>query len=91
MLHEILKIADTLIFTEFHRTIDTTKNASVTNDDLVDLYHTMTQNREIPHYSFPKATQALSEAVKRTSQKDIIIVTGSLYLVGEVRELLTRE
>lgn len=40
-----------------------------------------------PLIKFPRATDAVKQALKLAGKQDTVLVTGSLYLIGEVRKL----
>lgn len=40
-----------------------------------------------PLIKFPRATDALKHAIKLARKNDLVVATGSLYLIGEVRKL----
>ncbi|MCL5970552.1 MAG: bifunctional folylpolyglutamate synthase/dihydrofolate synthase [Patescibacteria group bacterium] len=103
MLKEIMKIADSVIITEFHRKIDIkgygTMGISKIKDlsqRLIGLWPKISRNTRI--YSTENSEKALKKAfeILRCAQNDnasssVIVVTGSLYLVGEVKDLLSLE
>ncbi len=88
MLHAIERIADVLVLTEFHRTIDTGKNASMMSDDLRAVEHNLSERKDIPIYTAKTTAEALTLALQEAHSDDLMIVTGSLYLIGEVKDLL---
>ena len=90
MLRQILKVADILIVTEFKAKTDMSNNASA------EALNIKYQTSNIKH---DKKTQILIEGdsakalekafeLAETEKDSIIVVTGSLYLVGEVRSML---
>jgi dihydrofolate synthase / folylpolyglutamate synthase len=93
MIRMIVGEADTLTVTEFHRTIDYHKNASIYAETLKDIVLPITAEQKISLYSAGTAGVGLQTALRSVNhaEKALVIVTGSLYLVGEVRELIQEE
>lgn len=93
MLKMIKKISDVIIFTNFESAIDFGKNMSEEIDKLKviaegDEKYNFNKKGENVFYE-KESKKAVEKAVKIASQvgnDSVIIVTGSLYLVGEVRE-----
>ena len=89
MLKEILKAADTIVITKFSATADTSKNAA--NDVEAINYQLLNINTgDIDIYLERNSQKALRKAfeIARSKKDSIIVITGSLYLVGEVRDWL---
>lgn len=87
MLTMIARVADILVLTEFHRTIDTEKNASMKIDDLAQKGEKLLGIT--PQIINTRNTQeALKAACQNADEGSLIVVTGSLYLVGEIREIV---
>jgi folylpolyglutamate synthase/dihydropteroate synthase len=38
------------------------------------------------HFAIPDAEQAVQAALAKAHSRDVIVITGSLYLVGQVRQ-----
>lgn len=77
MLRACTKIADEIYIT--HGTSIAHKSA-----DIQKLY-TYAQKQKVTTHLFTDAHQALDEAIKKSKNDDVILVTGSLYLAGELR------
>jgi dihydrofolate synthase / folylpolyglutamate synthase len=56
-------------------------------DDLVAAARSL----DVPALTAPTVTEALAEARRLTPPGGIIIATGSIYLVGELRSIVTGE
>ena len=89
MLKQILEVADILIITQFKAKTDTSNNAST---DALNIKH---QILKIKHDGKvvvveKDSKKALDKAltIEQFSNSTIIVVTGSLYLVGEIRSML---
>lgn len=90
MLTAIKQTADVLILTEFHRTIDTGKNASIMSDELRLIEEKLESIAGVQIHIAASTEEALSLALRIAEEKDMIIVTGSLYLVGEVKDVVVK-
>ena len=104
MLKQIVRAADTIIVTEFHGKTDVNINASMKVSNLIrqltDQISNLKYDKKIKVMAEGKSKAAFSRALKIPKQSTkqvqdmvrndnyIIAVTGSLYLVGEVREYL---
>ena len=89
MLKQLLKISEKMIFTRFKLKGDVGVISSYDPNRLSKLAYRITrQHWYISRYTFVvnNIKQSLKEAVKSAEPDDIILVTGSLYLVGEVRK-----
>lgn len=74
------------IFTQFHKTADYARSVTM---DLIELKDNVDSLITADNISFQKTVpEAFEQALKTAS--DIVIVTGSLYLVGEMRDLLDK-
>lgn len=103
MLKEIIPVADYLILTEFHATTDMAKNESMKISNIsrrggiprlrgqYSISNTKTKNKIIID-SDKNSKNAFEKALEIAKKEPgaIIIVTGSLYLVGEVRSILIK-
>lgn len=91
MLREVVGKADTVILTEFHSTLDADKNASAAIAQLSGIWKDIASVKPIQLLTASSVAESLSLACKDTSRREnLIVVTGSLYLVGEMRGLLRR-
>lgn len=85
MLKAILPVADLIIITEFHSTLDKEKNAAITIKTLRDMIRTETGSTKI---RMVESVQEAIEQASNTASSELLIITGSLYLVGEARSYL---
>lgn len=93
MLQSALPVADMVVTTEFHSVMDWTKNPSVEGEGLYDFVNMNSSlPKDIPVYKTNTVPEAIAKAeeLQKQTENSIIVVTGSLYLVGEVRALLMR-
>jgi len=85
MLRELLNKPDyEFIFTEFSKTGDYARSSSLSLSELKTNVESIGSRAEV--FYQPNVQGAFTEA--KNSTKKIIVVTGSLYLVGEMRELI---
>lgn len=74
------------IFTQFHKTADYARSVTMDLNELKDNVDSLLITQNV---SFEETVpQALAQALATPS--DVVVVTGSLYLVGEMRELLEK-
>ena len=52
---------------------------------------TVARDLEIPARTAPSVSEALAEARRLTSPNGLIVATGSIYLIGELRSLILAE
>lgn len=92
MLGELLNVADsTVITTMFHTAIDTTKNPSLRAEQVYEAVANHPKRKAATIvYKTTHIHEALSlaKSLQENTANSIIIVTGSLYLVGEARKQL---
>lgn len=88
MMKEILSVADIIICTEFSKTTDMSKKATMTLENIKNQIVKIKNNQKTRIYFIRGAEKAMEKAGKMVTGKDLIIVTGSLYLVGEIRDLV---
>jgi dihydrofolate synthase/folylpolyglutamate synthase len=81
MLKAICPLADELIITQFNHP------RSTAAQDIADL---LPPGAPSPHIA-ADVKDAVSLGLDLAQQDDLVCVTGSLYLVGEVRELLLQD
>jgi len=95
MLRQITKLADILIITQFHGKTDISANASTNTKTILedikrlryyDIKKVIVENDS--RKAFDKSLNILISQYPNIPA--IIVVTGSLYLVGEVRSYLTK-
>lgn len=88
LLHLIAKHADDIVVTQFTSSVDMGKNLGMDVSEIRKKIGTMKLSQQKFHF-IPAAVGALDKAREVAMQKQAdIIITGSLYLVGEMRELL---
>lgn len=89
MLKEILRVADEIIVTEFKAKTDMSAYASA---DALDIKNQILKIKNtIKVYVEKDSKKALKmglKTIQQYSNSAIIVVTGSLYLVGEIRDLI---
>ena len=76
MLDALLPIADTVTLTRSHH------ERSVPLDDLA----TMLTARGVPTLVVPEVREAIAGALARATAEELVLVTGSLFVVGEALE-----
>ena len=91
MLRQIVKIADVIIITEFKGKTDMAINASADASNLKTQISKLKSDAKV--IIEKDLEKALKKAIKLSTIQQynnpaIIVVTGSLYLVGEVRNML---
>ncbi len=81
--------ADEVVFSEFHVTIDTSKNATMVASTVAEVYKTTYPGSVTYVQSTPE--DALYEAIDLAkSGNGLVVITGSMYLVGQVRSILSK-
>lgn len=86
MMRRILPLADEIVATEYHNTMDWKKNSSEKAEVIAETVSSLGYKK--PVYITKDSQRGLQEAQKRAGKKAIIIATGSLYLIGELLTLL---
>ncbi len=97
MLTQLLKISDRVIFTNFQLTADIGIINSFDPKELLTITQIIQQHRYISRHTkvvkkisvAGNVEKALDEAIKSAKPDDLILVTGSLYLVGEIKSALS--
>ena len=84
MLSIILKISKKVILTKFESLIDQGKILSFNPEKLSRMIKKQNYRGEIRIIS--RAKNAVDEAASKAKLTDIILITGSLYLIGQIRE-----
>lgn len=87
MMAQIISVADRLTVTSFQKTTDQSKNYSMSPPEVVEKIHNKKQCQNITTITDSK--KAFQESLSQLHKKDVLIVTGSLYLIGEIRDVLT--
>ncbi|MDO8620663.1 MAG: folylpolyglutamate synthase/dihydrofolate synthase family protein [Candidatus Levybacteria bacterium] len=88
MLKSILPVADVVIATRFSMATDVSKNASAEADSIK--YQVLSSKYGGQVFVEGNSKKALEKALKLNKElkNSIVVVTGSLYLVGEIRSEL---
>ncbi len=93
MLREIVKVADEIIVTEFSAKTDVSLHASADAESIK--YEVLSIKKDVKvavekdsQKALEKALVMSNLAMKQFNNRAIIVVTGSLYLVGEIRSYL---
>lgn len=84
ILSELLPISSKVIFTRFHLTSDLGVVSSFEPTELMAVVKEIDREKKIGIIN--EAKKAVSEAIRSAEGEDLILVTGSLYLIGEVRK-----
>lgn len=87
MLKSILPVADVVIATRFSMATDVSKNASADASMIKDKLLRMNYKEIVVEENSKKALDKAFE-MNRKLKNNIVVVTGSLYLVGEIRNML---
>jgi dihydrofolate synthase/folylpolyglutamate synthase len=93
MLSQISRIADTIIVTQYGGVTDMGKNRSVANEKIKIKNEKFKRENIQYEKSSEKAMEKAIQLVQKNItglQEPLLVVTGSLYLVGEVRQWLHR-
>ena len=89
MLKKILPLAEKVVFTEFSSTTDFGRNQSMPAEELGKTAKRIKKNLKIE--TARDAREAIERAIGASAEGRVICITGSLYLVGEARELIRRK
>lgn len=91
MLETVLPYADTVVTTEFHSVTDMARNPSMQGDTVYDKVKAHPYlPKDCPVYKTLTAEEALAkaQALQQSYPESLVVITGSLYLVGEIRALI---
>lgn len=89
MLRQILEVADEIVATEFQAKTDTNLHASASAEDVKSQILNLKSGRKVMvEKDSGKALKIGLKTVQQFNAQAIIVVTGSLYLVGEIRNKL---
>jgi len=88
ILRQILPVADYIVITEFRVKTDMAKNASAEAFNIKNQILKIKYDGEVVVEKDSKKALDKALAIEQFSNSTIIVVTGSLYLVGEVRNML---
>ncbi|HLD27107.1 MAG TPA: folylpolyglutamate synthase/dihydrofolate synthase family protein [Patescibacteria group bacterium] len=86
MISALLPIVHRFIITTFSTMTDTGKNLSTHPLKIAKIVEKHAPS--LPYIHMPTATAAIEYILKQSDPNDIILITGSLYLVGEIRSIL---
>ncbi len=81
MLRVLSKIANKFYFTKFEAVTDFGQNMSKNPDELLSLTTSKCE-------AFKDSAEAYKKAISEAEAADVICITGSLYLVGELRTMI---
>ncbi len=84
MLSQLLEISEKIIFTKFQLTADMGIISSYDPKELLNIARTI--NKDKTMFIIDNAKEAIIESVKSAKPDDLILITGSLYLVGELKK-----
>lgn len=89
MLALLLPYLEHIIVTQFSVAIYAGRQGSMPVEEIIPIIQKLAAQHEltVTIESEPRAMQAVQKGVKRATAGAMILVTGSLYLVGEVREI----
>ncbi|MBI2613222.1 MAG: hypothetical protein HYW62_00400 [Candidatus Levybacteria bacterium] len=91
MLKQIIKVADEIIITEFNRATDMNLHASADAESIkYQVLSIKYSGKIIVEKDSKKALKIGIKTIQQFNNETILVVTGSLYLVGEIRGLLTK-
>ncbi|MBI3379945.1 bifunctional folylpolyglutamate synthase/dihydrofolate synthase [Candidatus Gottesmanbacteria bacterium] len=83
MLTQLLKISHKVIFTKFQLTADIGIINSYDPEELLKISQTIDKKKQM--MIIKNAQKALEKVIKSAKSDDVILITGSLYLVGEIK------
>lgn len=86
MISALLPITNHFIITTFSTMTDTGKNLSKNPSEIAKIVKKFSPS--LPCTQIPTPAVALEYIFKQSTPDDIILITGSLYLVGEIRSIL---
>lgn len=89
MLTQLSKISQRMIFTAFQLKGDVGIISSYSPKELLRIAQAI--SKDIPMSVIENAEKAVKDTVQSAQESDLILVTGSLYLVGEVRKFLIND
>ncbi len=84
MIEYLLPICDRVVLTKFKLTTDVGETYSYDAKDLYNMAKQLDPDQNLKIINEP--LMAVGEAIKKAQKEDLILITGSLYLVGEVRK-----
>ena len=86
ILPAVLEIADRIIVTQFTKETDMGNLLCKDPQELAEMFRTMDSSKEISIERDP--IRAVKETVAKQKDTTAVLVTGSLYLVGEIKKAL---
>lgn len=87
MLEILVPICSKIVLTQYRVKMDQGEIVSYTPTKLGEIIKRIDQSKSYEIINYPQ--HALQQAIKMANQQDIILVTGSLYLVGEIKKAYT--
>ncbi|MBI5452471.1 bifunctional folylpolyglutamate synthase/dihydrofolate synthase [Candidatus Gottesmanbacteria bacterium] len=84
MLTQLLEVSYKVIFTKFELTADIGIITSYDPNKLLGIGRTIAKDKSMSVTA--DAKKAVDQAIKSAKSSDLILVTGSLYLVGEIKK-----
>ncbi|MEK7114782.1 MAG: cyanophycin synthetase, partial [Patescibacteria group bacterium] len=88
MLRQIVEVADEIIITEFNRATDMSLHSSADTANIKNQILKIKSDTKVTVEKDSRKVLRRALAIKQYSNSTIIVVTGSLYLVGEIRNKL---
>lgn len=86
ILPAVLKMADRIVVTQFTKETDMGNLLCKDPQELAEMFRTMDSSKEISIERDP--IRAVKETVTKQKDTTAVLVTGSLYLVGEIKKAL---
>lgn len=94
MLQSIFPVADIIVATKFTATMDWGKNMGIDIKNLKEEIETIDNSKKVIYESdlnnAVKKANVLAEKLRTKDESPLIVITGSLYLVGDVKKLLNK-
>jgi dihydrofolate synthase/folylpolyglutamate synthase len=85
MLRQISKVADIIIFCQYHIATDMGRKRAEEAIRLKKEYDSILNKKTKQFFLIKNSKESVRKALKKAKENDIIVITGSLYLVGEIR------
>jgi dihydrofolate synthase/folylpolyglutamate synthase len=90
MVKEIITQTDSIVITEFEIGTDTMiSKASMDAESIADIIKELDYKKEI--YNEKDSVKAVKKAMHMAKEDDIVVITGSLYLIGEIKQRFFKE
>lgn len=89
MLSVVMPIADTILFTSFAQVTDMSKRIAADPEDLRKKAEGLQRDERVSIEVIADSAEAVTKAKTiAADKKRLLVITGSLYLAGEIRPLL---